>query len=43
MPIEALLCMTSEELTDYWMKEFMASLYYYNRRPSIALMLDYHL
>lgn len=39
MPTEALLFMISEELRDNWMKEFMASLYYYHRRPSIALML----
>ena len=43
MPIEALLFMISEEPRDCWVKEFMASLYYYNRRPSEALMLDYHL
>lgn len=40
MPVEALLFMTSEELRDNRMKEFMASLYYYD---SIALMLAYHL
>lgn len=43
MPVEALIFVISEEPRDYWMKEFMASLYFYNRRPNIALMLNYHL
>lgn len=43
VPAEALLLLVSEEARDYQMKESMTSLCYYHRRPSIALMLDYHL